>query len=63
MSELIHVNATNEELIATAVELSEHRAQSYLTEERKQQLTRQMDYIFFELQCRNEVVLLGDAVA
>jgi len=59
MRHLIHVEATNEQLIAEAVELSEHRAQSYLTQERKDGITRQMGYIFFELQARNEVVLMG----
>ena len=58
MGELIHILATNEELVAAAVDLSERRAQTYLSEERKQQISRQMAYIFFELECRNEVVLL-----
>ena len=58
MGELIHILATNEELVAAAVDLSERRAQTYLSEERKQQISRQMAYIFFELECRNEGVLL-----
>ena len=61
MSELIHVTATSTELVEEALRLSEHRAQAYLTEGRKEQLTKQMDRIFFELQARNEVVLLGAA--
>lgn len=62
MGELIHVLATSEELIDTALELSEKRAQAYLTEERKAQISRQMGHIFFELHCREDEELASGEI-
>lgn len=59
MSELIHVLASEADLIERAVELNELRNQTYLNDARKEQISKQMGHIFFELQARNEVVLLG----
>lgn len=52
--ELIHVSASNEELMAEALILSERRAQTYVTNSRKEQLTILMDRIFFELNERQK---------
>lgn len=60
--ELIHILATDQQLVDAAVELSEKRQQVYLTEERKLQIGRQMAYIFFELRCREEEVLTLQAL-
>jgi len=57
MSELVHITATGQELVDRAVELSEHRAQSYLTQARTDEISRQMGHIFFELHCREQELL------
>lgn len=54
MGELIHITASNQELVEAAVELSEKRAQVWLSEERKEQISRKMSHIFFELHCREQ---------
>lgn len=57
MSELIHIEASNDELVAAAVELSEMKAQPWRSDERKAQIGRQMAHIFFELHCREQETL------
>jgi hypothetical protein len=46
------IEQPTEELLAEVIELSEHRAQRYLTQERRNQLTQRINHIMFEINVR-----------
>lgn len=47
-----HVDMNNSELLAESLRLAELKTQSYLSEARKQDISRQLGYITFEIMCR-----------
>lgn len=56
-AELIHIEATNDQLVARAVELRAMNAQPWRSEKRKAEIGREMAHIFFELHCREQETL------
>lgn len=60
MKELNHILASNEELIGAMAELVEYKSHPWLSDERKAQVSRQLSYVVFELNCRDGIVLLDD---
>lgn len=55
MTERHPTEMNQDELLDQMLRISEHRAQAYLTDERKQQLTLQMNRMLFEYQYREGV--------
>ena len=54
---------SDDELLGEMLRVSEHRAQTYVSEQRKQQLTLQMNRILFEYQYRQGVYSDGTDAA
>lgn len=46
------IERPSDELQAEVIELSEYRAQKYLTQERKDEISRRISHIVFELRAR-----------
>ena len=53
-SERQPVEMSQDQLLAEALELTEHRAQPYLSEARKAQLSNRINLLLFELNCQKE---------